>query len=773
SKNVMIDGTGSVRLMDFGVATSLSTMTSRIHVKGTLPYMAPEHYLGQAATASDVFGLGAIFWEMLAGRKFRAELEGQELIAKVVEGAVDPVGRELPVVVQRVLDGMLHPDASKRITLPEVLQALEGFPYRRSTLREMMSVYFGRAGRRTGLSQIHFAASKELVDTIAVAKAAGVSLSEVRKRRLPGEPTLIPEGFQPVEIADTGRIDPLAMARALDDDRDDELPESDGSAEIEGDQEDDAATSLWTPPVEATVRVSPGGRAKAKELEEPAPVAPATVQPNAPRSGARGPAAGAWGRSSTTEPSNEPGRESVAGWQGSSTTEPSGPSSGDSASACKASSTTVPTVEPNGESALTWQGSSTTAPSGGPSDESAGTWKGTSTATPSRAPRDAGTGGIWSKSGDTLRDAESSEPTPERSEPTVRLSAEVAAASASALLGNAETKRPTDRLPPPAETSSSETSVPMMIPASMSGSGGGIAVEPYASGSAETGPQASHHTQPDVSAPPRGRTLVTKRGSVWAPLAAVGAVVVVLAVGLGAWFEWPISEAHSQADQDPTMESAAVVGTPKKQNASDVATAKPEPEDIRAAMAEVVLSEAGLEAEDERGTTGAAVEPELGEDPNAASSGDEDGAGPGDPSPSVDEPAPAAKEPAEPEPAPPQEPADEPTEPAPKAEPKADEPSSTPKRPQAKPAPKLEFVVRRGLAVGFAEVQIGHGKVHEVPARGATTLRVRPGTYTLRFRSRAYGGWESIRHTFSPGMKYAGNLELNGLRIMAVPDKER
>ena len=93
--------------------------------------------------------------------------------------------------------------------------------------------------------------------------------------------------------------------------------------------------------------------------------------------------------------------------------------------------------------------------------------------------------------------------------------------------------------------------------------------------------------------------------------------------------------------------------------------------------------------------------------------------------------------------------------------------------PQAKPAPKLEFVVRRGLAVGFAEVQIGHGKVHEVPARGATTLRVRPGTYTLRFRSRAYGGWESIRHTFSPGMKYAGNLELNGLRIMAVPDKER
>ncbi|MCA9687941.1 MAG: serine/threonine protein kinase, partial [Myxococcales bacterium] len=82
SKNVMIDGTGSVRLMDFGVATSLSTMTSRIHVKGTLPYMAPEHYLGQAATASDVFGLGAIFWEMLAGRKFRAELEGQELIAK-------------------------------------------------------------------------------------------------------------------------------------------------------------------------------------------------------------------------------------------------------------------------------------------------------------------------------------------------------------------------------------------------------------------------------------------------------------------------------------------------------------------------------------------------------------------------------------------------------------------------------------------------------------------------------------------------------------------
>lgn len=138
SKNVMIDGTGGVLLMDFGVATSLITQTSRIHAKGTLANMAPEHYLNQASAASDVFGLGTIFWELLAGRPFRGGLTGPALNAAVLAGTVEPVGRVLPPVVDQVLCGMLEPDAGKRINLHKVLYAIKDIPPRRGELREMM-----------------------------------------------------------------------------------------------------------------------------------------------------------------------------------------------------------------------------------------------------------------------------------------------------------------------------------------------------------------------------------------------------------------------------------------------------------------------------------------------------------------------------------------------------------------------------------------------------------------------------------------------------------
>lgn len=217
SKNVMVDGTGAVLLTDFGVATSISTQTSRIHAKGTLPYMAPEHYLARASTASDVFGLGGIFWELLAGRAFRGGLEGEALVAAVVSGAVEPVGRELPANVRHVLEGMLHPDASQRITLPTVLAELEEFPSRRLTLKKMVSMSFGPASRRTGHSQLHFVASKELLDTLAFARIAGVSRSDRPDRDLTGRPDPVPVDFAPVAVQDTAKVDPLALATAVDD----------------------------------------------------------------------------------------------------------------------------------------------------------------------------------------------------------------------------------------------------------------------------------------------------------------------------------------------------------------------------------------------------------------------------------------------------------------------------------------------------------------------------------------------------------------------------
>jgi eukaryotic-like serine/threonine-protein kinase len=282
SKNVMVDGTGGVLLADFGVATSLATQTSRFHTKGTLAFMAPEHYLGQPSPASDVFGLGGIFWELLAGRVFRGGLEGQALISQVVAGTVEPVGRELPSTVQRVLAGMLHPEVSHRLSLREVLRALEEFPHRKLALQEMVSVYFSEESRRTGLSQLHFAASKELLDTLAVAKVAGVSLSDVPRRKGSGPLDELPADFTAIAVDDTAKVDATAVAEALDDDLDDGErgeqgePVSIGAAEIAGWQpagdtlRSPLGEGVGSPPPQATVRLAGGigatGRSEGAEI---------------------------------------------------------------------------------------------------------------------------------------------------------------------------------------------------------------------------------------------------------------------------------------------------------------------------------------------------------------------------------------------------------------------------------------------------------------------------------------------------------------------------
>ncbi|MBX3745794.1 MAG: protein kinase [Verrucomicrobiae bacterium] len=72
--NVLVDHAGALFLTDFGLARLLekeSTLTRTLAVMGTPAYMAPEQARGNSrrvTTAADVYGLGAILFQLLAGR---------------------------------------------------------------------------------------------------------------------------------------------------------------------------------------------------------------------------------------------------------------------------------------------------------------------------------------------------------------------------------------------------------------------------------------------------------------------------------------------------------------------------------------------------------------------------------------------------------------------------------------------------------------------------------------------------------------------------------
>ena len=72
--NVLVDASGELFLTDFGLAKLIAkdgSLTRTLAVLGTPSYMAPEQARGDShsiTTAADVYGLGAILYELIAGR---------------------------------------------------------------------------------------------------------------------------------------------------------------------------------------------------------------------------------------------------------------------------------------------------------------------------------------------------------------------------------------------------------------------------------------------------------------------------------------------------------------------------------------------------------------------------------------------------------------------------------------------------------------------------------------------------------------------------------
>jgi len=89
--NVLLDSQGEPHLTDFGLAKLVekeSTITKTMAVLGTPSFMAPEQARGESkrlTTAADVYGLGAIFYQLLTGQPPFAGGTTMETIRLVLE----------------------------------------------------------------------------------------------------------------------------------------------------------------------------------------------------------------------------------------------------------------------------------------------------------------------------------------------------------------------------------------------------------------------------------------------------------------------------------------------------------------------------------------------------------------------------------------------------------------------------------------------------------------------------------------------------------------
>ena len=122
--NIMIDKTGTVKIIDFGATrvagiVEMAAANEPGDILGTAQYTAPEYFLGEAGSAlSDQFSLGVITYQMLSGRlpygtevaKSRTQAEQ----GKLQYASVLHQDREVPVWIDGVLARAVHPNPLKR-----------------------------------------------------------------------------------------------------------------------------------------------------------------------------------------------------------------------------------------------------------------------------------------------------------------------------------------------------------------------------------------------------------------------------------------------------------------------------------------------------------------------------------------------------------------------------------------------------------------------------------------------------------------------------------
>ncbi len=131
-QNILVGVNGIARVTDFGIAKAAARMSStRVgQVKGKLAYMSPEQARGKPTDArTDVWAMGVVLWEALAGRRlFRVENESetyQRVLMAPIPRLTD-VARDAPAAVADVVGRALDREASRRFgTAREMAVALE------------------------------------------------------------------------------------------------------------------------------------------------------------------------------------------------------------------------------------------------------------------------------------------------------------------------------------------------------------------------------------------------------------------------------------------------------------------------------------------------------------------------------------------------------------------------------------------------------------------------------------------------------------------------
>jgi serine/threonine protein kinase len=148
-QNVFVTFDGQVKIVDFGIAkasdTSIETQAGIF--KGKPGYMAPEQLTGDVDTRADLFSVGVMVWEAIAGRRMWPQKGQIEILTALIKSEIPKLGDvkpDAPAELQRICDKATAKDPDDRYaTAREMHNDIEAYlesKNERKTVREISRV---------------------------------------------------------------------------------------------------------------------------------------------------------------------------------------------------------------------------------------------------------------------------------------------------------------------------------------------------------------------------------------------------------------------------------------------------------------------------------------------------------------------------------------------------------------------------------------------------------------------------------------------------------
>jgi serine/threonine protein kinase len=151
-QNIMVSYVGDTKLIDFGTARGENRRCQTINgiVFAKPGYVAPEVAANNpGGVAADLYALGIVLWELVAGRRF-LQGDSQEHLAAVAKGERTPPALSMWLALPRELDGIVS-----RLTAPRIEDRFASAREARDRLLELLQQAPGLAnGERSVQSRI-------------------------------------------------------------------------------------------------------------------------------------------------------------------------------------------------------------------------------------------------------------------------------------------------------------------------------------------------------------------------------------------------------------------------------------------------------------------------------------------------------------------------------------------------------------------------------------------------------------------------------------------